>query len=407
VRIAGACALTKEKPSQIMVDASDIASKSKDRARTSTTSDESLQSQKITLQLRPTISSTRKRWHRTSMIFFAFKKLKSPATTENDAALPASTEVLAAAVKGTSGLAPLADLARSDNHRPFILRAFSARHVEMRSGANAFDFESPAADPKAQPYWQQGDAKWDEPELVQQRARLLQSRKFARAARQFWDACGLDEGATMSKAEYATVHRLVTCALAPDMTEAQSAAALEDDWLDDLRGAAEMSFERYLLSLYEIADLWTDSASELAYVVFINKLYRRITKPMRPDQLQLTAGRTARGGAAGAAFRAAATLRKFKRPEEVKPMHPEDEDDDEEGEAGAEEEEEEEQVEGPAREHAGGEALALLRGPRRRPRPCSSTGTGGLSIPGPRDLAAAPGPPQTSPSPPACPRPRR
>ena len=82
----------------------------------------------------PPPTSTRKRWHRTSVIFAAFKKFKSPAIMEQAAKLPASTEVLAAAVKGTSGLAPLVDMAQRDKAaRPFLERTFSARHVDIRS----------------------------------------------------------------------------------------------------------------------------------------------------------------------------------------------------------------------------------------------------------------------------------
>eukprot|EP00966_Prymnesium_polylepis_P050880 1178203-Prymnesium_polylepis.1 len=44
-----------------------------------------------------------------------------------------------------------------------------------------------------------------------------------------------------------------------------------------------LDFSAYVLSFFEIADLWTDCVSEVAYIVFINKLWRRITKPVKPS----------------------------------------------------------------------------------------------------------------------------
>ena len=38
-----------------------------------------------------------------------------------------------------------------------------------------------------------------------------------------------------------------------------------------------MTFDRYANGLIGIADLWTETIEELDYIVFLNKLYRRIT----------------------------------------------------------------------------------------------------------------------------------
>ena len=70
---------------------------------------------------------------------------------------------------------------------------------------------------------------------------------------EFWDACGLGEQQCMSKAQYAQVHRLIACALAPDMSATAEKEALQEDWADDLRGGRDMTFEKYMLSLFEIA----------------------------------------------------------------------------------------------------------------------------------------------------------
>ena len=94
---------------------------------------------------------------------------------------------------------------------------------------------------------------------------------------QFWLSAGKALSDTMSKEEYFFIHRRIAQALAPTLTEAEAEAAASDDWREDLNGAETMNFERYALGLCGIADMWTDSVDELDYVVFLSKLYRRIT----------------------------------------------------------------------------------------------------------------------------------
>jgi hypothetical protein len=65
-----------------------------------------------------------------------------------------------------------------------------------------------------------------------------------------------------------------TRALAPSMNDEEWREAVSDDWRDDLRGHSAMSMPLYLMSIFEVADLWTDSVEEWQYVVFINKLFR-------------------------------------------------------------------------------------------------------------------------------------
>ena len=59
------------------------------------------------------------------------------------------------------------------------------------------------------------------------------------------------------------VHAAVGRVLAPDMPPLEAAAACADDWRGDLRGGERMTFQKYVLSIFEIADLWTDSVNEL------------------------------------------------------------------------------------------------------------------------------------------------
>ena len=84
-----------------------------------------------------------------------------------------------------------------------------AREFDQRSSvyarsrdvcAERFDFEQNAC---AQPWWQQGDAAFDAPEVVAQRETIMRSRRMGLACRKFWDTLGLKQNDMMSLAQFA------------------------------------------------------------------------------------------------------------------------------------------------------------------------------------------------------------
>ena len=147
---------------------------------------------------------------------------------------------------------------------------------ELGDDIHRFHFEEAAA-ADAQPYRLQGDERFDDPQIVRKRQALKKSTKLRSAILQFWTTLGLAEDATMTKEQYVYIHRRLARALAPDLTAAEAAEAAEEEWKEDLAGTSEMTFELYAESIYGVADLWTDGVGELDYVIFVNKLYRRIT----------------------------------------------------------------------------------------------------------------------------------
>ena len=55
---------------------------------------------------------------------------------------------------------------------------------------------------KSQPYYLRGDARFDNPDSLKKRKKLLESGRIGRAARQFWDLLGLSSEDTMSYEDY-------------------------------------------------------------------------------------------------------------------------------------------------------------------------------------------------------------
>ena len=82
----------------------------------------------------------------------------------------------------------------------------------------------------------------------------------------------------MTYETYAYIHRRISKALAPELTDEEAQEAAAEEWLEDLDGDdpdGGLAFDRYAKGLFGIADMWTEKVDELEYVIFINKLYRR------------------------------------------------------------------------------------------------------------------------------------
>ena len=149
------------------------------------------------------------------------------------------------------------------------LRKYDQFHFEAETG------------PVQDPYHAQGNPEWDSPRRFRHRTQLRKSNRLRRACMQFWETLGKAPNEALSKAEYFSLHRCISKALAPEFIDEEAELAAQEDLSSDILravgGSDGLPLESFLESMAEIADMWTDEADELGYVVFINKLYRRIT----------------------------------------------------------------------------------------------------------------------------------
>ena len=138
-----------------------------------------------------------------------------------------------------------------------------------------FDFEGSTG--RSTPYRKQGDKKFDMPYHLRKRLQIAQSSKFHAAVQQIWSAIGLQADGQMTKEQYAMVHQRISRCLAPEMTADEVVEALEEDWRDDAAGKETLTLDLYVRSLFGLADMWASTDEEVDYVIFVNKLFRRIT----------------------------------------------------------------------------------------------------------------------------------
>ena len=119
------------------------------------------------------------------------------------------------------------------------------------------------------------------------REALRHSPKVRTAAWHFWATFGVGVHGRIGHDEYKRVHRLIAKALAPELTDEEAAEACEYDWEEDLADhkaghvleADQINFHLFSDGLLGIADMWTEHVNEFEYAVFLQRLYRRITKP--------------------------------------------------------------------------------------------------------------------------------
>eukprot|EP00741_Cyanophora_paradoxa_P010008 tig00000157_g9694.t1 len=96
--------------------------------------------------------------------------------------------------------------------------------------------------------------------------------------RQFWEACVAKRTEKIEWAEYQALHMCLARALAPaDWNTASEAQSAREDWDMDRRGLEYIDRERFLFSIFQLADQWTDEISLKDSLEFLYKLFRNIT----------------------------------------------------------------------------------------------------------------------------------
>jgi len=140
--------------------------------------------------------------------------------------------------------APAAATPPPPSQHPQLIAA--RKGSQLTGMLHKFNFEKQMkAKPGAAAYRLQGDASWDEDErMKKKREAAARGDKLQKACLQFWRALGKGPDELMSKDEYIYVHRRVTKALAPELSEEEAEEAAEDDWEEDLGDAEAMTAPR-------------------------------------------------------------------------------------------------------------------------------------------------------------------
>ena len=110
------------------------------------------------------------------------------------------------------------------------------------------------------------------------RVELLEKESIKQALEDLWTAanCVDPTDEIIDKQEYAIMHRKIVLHLQPMATPAEAMDATEEDWLRDTMGEAGLSKQRFIISWFELADLWTESMEASEYEDFLIGLLEAI-----------------------------------------------------------------------------------------------------------------------------------
>eukprot|EP00741_Cyanophora_paradoxa_P018476 tig00021070_g17839.t1 len=89
----------------------------------------------------------------------------------------------------------------------------------------------------------------------------------------FWRSIDLDNSNTLEENEFMPYAMLLYKVLHGSWDEATARAACAEDWHSDRRGKNYINCETFLLSLFQLADTWTENIDEAEMVEFLETLF--------------------------------------------------------------------------------------------------------------------------------------
>ncbi|PFH36252.1 hypothetical protein BESB_044440 [Besnoitia besnoiti] len=131
--------------------------------------------------------------------------------------------------------------------------------------------------PQEIPYHQQGNPKFDSPEVLEARQRLKNHPAIQCALAEIWKVFQKDKNDCISREEYTNVLMRICLVLRPTLPGESAISIIENDWRRDSRGSPALTFSLFRDAFFELADLWTPVLDGDAYAAFLTKLFKRIT----------------------------------------------------------------------------------------------------------------------------------
>ena len=140
--------------------------------------------------------------------------------------------------------------------------------LDARAEAAASNFRSPEGvslnvDSEDEAfYWQQGDAALYTKENLQKRYKLRNHPDVVEILQSWWSTAqrnmqmyGDRSAALLERENYVQVSMLLYKAMMEEYDEAEARASAEDDWEHDSKGEERMGRERFMDSIFELADM--------------------------------------------------------------------------------------------------------------------------------------------------------
>ena len=141
------------------------------------------------------------------------------------------------------------------------------------------------------PFWQQGDLAFYSKDSLKKRYELRHHDDVMEQLQLWWytalrsmQSGDVADAHELVRERYVEVSIRIYKAMIEDfdLREAEKSAA--DDWEHDSRGATTLGRERFMDSMFELADVWTHSMEPIEYSFFLKTLFGQVAQGEPPDQ---------------------------------------------------------------------------------------------------------------------------
>ena len=136
---------------------------------------------------------------------------------------------------------------------------------------------------EAVPYWQQGDLAFYSKDSLKKRYELRHNEEVVEQLQLWWDTAlrsmqsGNDSDAHELVCErYVEFSIRIYKAMIENFDLAEAEQSARDDWEDDSRGEPTLGRERFMDSMFELADVWTHSMEPVEYASFLKTLFAQV-----------------------------------------------------------------------------------------------------------------------------------
>ena len=125
----------------------------------------------------------------------------------------------------------------------------------------------------AVPYWQQGDMELHTEDNLERRAQLRSDKAVLEVLQDWWLTAQhsmrsenqWSKGTTLGRDDYVRICVKIYKAMIQDYDEAEALECAQDDWRNDCKGEEELSRERFMDAMFELADVWTKTIDAAEY----------------------------------------------------------------------------------------------------------------------------------------------
>lgn len=132
------------------------------------------------------------------------------------------------------------------------------------------------------------DKVWAEESLTKQRSSALECNELRNVFEAWWCAIGGTTSKGISEQLYKQLHSAVwskVIGIEDSTLGVVLQKAIDRDWIFDSAGSKSVSYGRFMLSMFELADNWVPSSDGIAYATFletIRKSWAASLHPLKP-----------------------------------------------------------------------------------------------------------------------------